>query len=104
MLLYQKSNPNNKHWNKSKVQAYLGHEKIDTTTHYTRDAEQLLKIAPYDWFKRILRQPKKWLEEITLKSTKPQKTLSSNGNSPDCSESSERFLIFYIFYISILNR
>jgi integrase len=79
-----------KHWYKSKVQTYLGHEKIDTTTNYTIEAEQLLKVAPYDWFKRILRQPNKKLEENTLKSTNKQKTFLSDGTSSECSEISEQ--------------
>jgi len=49
-----------------------------------------MKIAPYDWFKRILRQPKIRLEESTLKSINKQKTPLSGGNSPERSEISKQ--------------
>jgi integrase len=90
LLIREYISSNKKHWNKSKVQRYLGHTRIDTTSNYTNNAEQLMKIAPYDWFKRILRQPKKELGENTLKSTNDLKTSLSSGNSPDCSDNSER--------------
>jgi integrase len=86
---------NTKHWNEGKVKRYLGHENINNTIKYTKDAEQLIKIAPYDWFKRILRQPRNKLEENTLKSTSHKKTFVSGGNSPGCSEISERKQILY---------
>lgn len=57
-----------------------GHEKIQTTMNYLRYAEQYYTQAPFDWIKRVLKHPKKWVEENSLKSIKGQKTSVSNGN------------------------
>jgi len=37
------------------VKDWLGHEEIQTTMTYVRDAKQYLQIAPYDWFRYILK-------------------------------------------------
>jgi len=48
-----------KHWDKYAVKRWLGHENDDTTDLYIQFAEQYIKICPYDWFKRLLKQPYK---------------------------------------------
>jgi len=45
-------------WDKFVVKRWLGHERESTTDVYVCFAEQFLKLAGYDWFKRILRQEK----------------------------------------------
>ena len=45
-----------KHWNKNRVQNWLGHENESTTNSYIKNAEQYLRLAPYDWFQRVLRR------------------------------------------------
>jgi len=43
------------HWNVYTVKNHLGHENESTTYNYIKFAEQYVKVAPYDWFNRILR-------------------------------------------------
>jgi integrase len=45
-----------KHWNKNRVQNWLGHENESTTNTYIKHAEQYLRLAPYNWFKHVLRR------------------------------------------------
>jgi len=47
-----------KHWNKNRVQNWLGHENESTTNAYIKSADQYLRLAPYDWFQRVLRRKK----------------------------------------------
>lgn len=63
------------HWNKNRVQNWLGHDKEDTTNHYIKHAETYLQLAPYDWFYRVLNRPKK-AEENTVK------TITENLRTP----------------------
>lgn len=68
-----------KTWDKTRVERQLGHEGRDKATDkYLRTAEIYLKLYPFDWFKRILKTPKK-CEENTLKSIQNPKTPISSG-------------------------
>ncbi|MFW6120830.1 MAG: tyrosine-type recombinase/integrase [Petrotogales bacterium] len=49
----------NNHWNKKKVQEWLGHEKESTTDNYIRLASQYKKAFPFDWFSRVLKYHEK---------------------------------------------
>ncbi len=49
----------NKHWNRNRVQNWLGHDKETTTNTYISQAETYLRLAPYNWFKRVLNKPRK---------------------------------------------
>ena len=65
-------------WDTLDVRNWLGHTNVKTTVGYLRDAEQYMKLAPYDWFQRVLKfqkyKNKKMEEENTLKiSTRPKK-------------------------------
>jgi integrase len=59
-----------KHWNRNRVQNWLGHENENQTNTYVRSAEQYMRIAPYDWFKRVLKCTKIRAGENTLKISK----------------------------------
>jgi len=37
------------------VKDWLGHSEIQTTMGYVRDVKQYMRLAPYDWFKRLLK-------------------------------------------------
>jgi len=67
------------------VRDTLGHENIQTSTNYIRNAKQYMKLAPYDWFKRVLKFNKSSTnyikEENTLKSILWPKTTLSTGDS-----------------------
>jgi len=47
------------HWNKSRVQHWLGHDNQKTTDTYIQLAEAYMNTAKYDWFKRVLKTQKK---------------------------------------------
>jgi integrase len=73
------------HWNDDKVRRWLGHTKEGALKHYIVDAEQYIKLYPYDWFKRLL---KFHVNDFDMGGVKPQKsintknTLVSNGIPP----------------------
>lgn len=46
-------------WNSDKVRRHIGHTKEGALKHYIRDAEQYIRLYPYDWFKRILKNHNK---------------------------------------------
>ena len=64
------------------VMHFMGHEERKTTEGYVEQARVLFKKYPFDWIKRTLKFPKKWIEESALKSKQRPKTLVSHGNSP----------------------
>ena len=70
------------HYDEYQVRNWLGHEQIQTTMDYIRDAEQYYKLAPYDWFKRVLKNHHRIVEENTLKSKPEGFTPVSTGNPP----------------------
>lgn len=63
LLIKEKLETN--HWNEFKVRNRLGHDRVQTTMTYIRDAEQYMQLAPRDWFKCVLKYHK--VEESTLK-------------------------------------
>jgi hypothetical protein len=69
-------------WDKFVVKRWLGHERESTTDVYVGFAEQYMKLAGYDWFKRILRQDK----EPTILGN----SALLNQSSPVCLVNSER--------------
>ena len=44
-------------YDKTRERNWLGHREGDSTDDYTTSVELYYKIAPYDWFHRILRRP-----------------------------------------------
>lgn len=73
-------------WDKTYVKNWLGHDKISTTDGYTQYAESYYRIADYDWIKAILKSPKLWREENSLKSKNDEKTCVSNGTNRSAKE------------------
>jgi len=51
-----------KHWDKTDVQEWLGHDHVKTTDSYTKFAKKYYKIAPYDWISFILRPKWNWVD------------------------------------------
>ena len=54
------------HFDVYQVRNWLGHSEIQTTMGYISDSEQYYKLAPYDWFQRVLKYY--MIEENTKKS------------------------------------
>ena len=71
------------------VRDWLGHEKIETTMSYIRDAQQYYNQAKFDWISRILKYHNRVEENtvnpvkfVKLQSKQHGKTFVSHGNSP----------------------
>jgi len=63
-----KSKLETKKFDEYEVRDWLGHSEIQTTMSYLRDTKQYMRLALYDWFKRVLKYYKKpgMIEDNTL--------------------------------------
>lgn len=88
LLIREKINTD--HWNKYTVGNHLGHEHEKTTREYIKYAEQYYKLAPYDWFKRVLKNHTMMVGVNTSEINITKKQLVLNGFSPVDSEITEQ--------------
>ena len=57
------------------VSRCLGHQKLSTTIGYVKDAELYVNENPHQWISRVLKAPKSWCEENTVKN----RQIAKNG-------------------------